>query len=293
MEVIHPVRVMIFWDSEIARDAYGPYFTGVVRKRWTFPETRMISHNELVRKILKYQDIDSNLWIVRMTMMMSSYYEVHQMCYPWTIPPHHEKKGIHILVEFEQIQQHSILIAHDRNTTNTTEHITAVTQIVSDEPSMLYITVNNDDDEVDQSDRDNAISSHSESDDDNDPQEGELQTPVNPVNPVNLVTENIVLQWESSQWFSSARYDYTHSGAFPDMGLGSPIDDLVESDTIRILLLFCLYIKEPHKKGGGKIKRKRGELRGETAAAAQAATRATTIEKEKQPLDGHNLKQQI
>ncbi|KAI5683152.1 hypothetical protein M9H77_04380 [Catharanthus roseus] len=36
-------------------------------------------------------------------------------------------------------------------------------------------------------------------------------------------------QWESSQWFNSARYDYTHSGAFLDMGSGSPIDDLVES----------------------------------------------------------------
>ncbi|KAI5671924.1 hypothetical protein M9H77_12288 [Catharanthus roseus] len=34
---------------------------------------------------------------------------------------------------------------------------------------------------------------------------------------------------ESSQWFSSARYDYTYFGAFLDMGSGSPIDDLVES----------------------------------------------------------------
>ncbi|KAI5649680.1 hypothetical protein M9H77_35685 [Catharanthus roseus] len=39
----------------------------------------------------------------------------------------------------------------------------------------------------------------------------------------------------TSQWFSSARYDYTHSGAFLDMGSGSPIDDLVESGTIRLL----------------------------------------------------------
>ncbi|KAI5664466.1 hypothetical protein M9H77_23789 [Catharanthus roseus] len=45
----------------------------------------------------------------------------------------------------------------------------------------------------------------------------------------------VVQQWESSQWFSSARYDYTHSGAFLDMGSGSPIDDLVEFGTVRLL----------------------------------------------------------
>ncbi|KAI5657744.1 hypothetical protein M9H77_26537 [Catharanthus roseus] len=223
MEVIHHVRVMLFWDSEIARDAYDPYFTGVMWKSWTLLTTQMISHNELVRKILKYRDIDPNIWIVRMTMRVLSYYEVHRMFYfnlysinndeemhyLWTIPPHHAKEGIHILVEFEQIQQHSIPITQDIHITNMTKHITAVTQM----------------------DGDDAVSSQSESDDDNDP-EGELQTPVNPVNPV---TENIVPQWESSQWFSSTKYDYTYSGAFLDMGSGSPIDDLVESGTMRLL----------------------------------------------------------
>ncbi|KAI5665901.1 hypothetical protein M9H77_15754 [Catharanthus roseus] len=119
MEAIQHVRVMLFWDSEIARDAYGPYFTRVVRKSWMLPTTRMISHNEL-----------------------------------------------------------------DINTTNMTEHITAVTQIVSDELSMLYTTINDDDDEVDQSDGDDVVSHQSESDDDNNPKEGELQTLVNSVNPV-------------------------------------------------------------------------------------------------------------
>ncbi|KAI5661657.1 hypothetical protein M9H77_20980 [Catharanthus roseus] len=75
--------------------------------------------------------------------------------------------------------------------------------MVSDEPSMLYSTVNNDDDEVDGSDGDDAVSSQSESDD-NDPEEGEFQTPLNLENPDNPVTENIVQQWESSQWFSNA-----------------------------------------------------------------------------------------
>ncbi|KAI5680634.1 hypothetical protein M9H77_01861 [Catharanthus roseus] len=78
MEAIDPVRVMLFWDSEITRDTHSPYFTGVVRKSWTLSTTRMISHDELVRKILKYRDMDPNLWNVRMTMRVPSYYEVHQ-----------------------------------------------------------------------------------------------------------------------------------------------------------------------------------------------------------------------
>ncbi|KAI5653603.1 hypothetical protein M9H77_30790 [Catharanthus roseus] len=52
--------------------------------------------------------------------------------------------------------------------------------MVSDEPSMLYNTVNNDGDEVDGSDGDDAVSSQSESDDDNDPEEGEFHPPLNP-----------------------------------------------------------------------------------------------------------------
>ncbi|KAI5677427.1 hypothetical protein M9H77_08377 [Catharanthus roseus] len=222
MEAINPVGVMLFWDSEIARDAYHPYFTGTIRKSWTLPTNRMISHAELN---------------VRMTMRVPSYYKVHRMFYfnlhsmnndeemryLWTIPPHLVKEEIHILVEFEHIQQLNIPSTHNRNTTTLPEHITAVTQMVSDEPSMLYSSVNNDDDEVDGSDGDDAVSSQSESDDDNDPEKEEFQNPLNPVNPVNPVTENIVQQWKSSQWFSSARYDCTHSGAFLDMGSGSPI----------------------------------------------------------------------
>ncbi|KAI5650794.1 hypothetical protein M9H77_36799 [Catharanthus roseus] len=100
---------------------------------------------------------------------------------------------------------------------------------------MLYSTVNNDNDEVDGSDGDDVVSSQSESDDDNDPEEGEFHPPLNPENPVNPVAENIVQQWESSQWFSNARYDYTHSGAFLDMSSGSPIDDIIESGTVRLL----------------------------------------------------------
>ncbi|KAI5672096.1 hypothetical protein M9H77_12460 [Catharanthus roseus] len=157
-------------------------------------------------------------------MRVLTYYEAHRMFYfnlysmnndeemryLWTIPANISKEGIHILVEFEPIEQQNIPITHNRNTTTLPEHITAVTQMVSDEPSMLYSAVNNDDDEVDGSDGDEAVSSQSESDDDNDPEEGEFQTPPNPVNPVNPVTENTMQQWESSEWFSNARY-YHHS----------------------------------------------------------------------------------
>ncbi|KAI5673813.1 hypothetical protein M9H77_14177 [Catharanthus roseus] len=247
MEAINLVRVMLFWDSEIARDAYGPYFTGTIRKSWTLPMNRIISHAELVKKILKNRDIDPDFWNVRMAMRVPPYYEVHRMFYfnlysmnddeemryLWTIQPNLAKEGIHILVEFEPIQQQNIPSTNDRNTT-LPEHITAVIRMVSDEPSMLYNTVNNDDDEVDGSDGDDTVSCQSESDDDNDPEEGEFQTPLNPVNPVNPVTKNIVQQWGSSQWFSNARYDNTQSGAFLDIGSGFPIDDLVESGTVRL-----------------------------------------------------------
>ncbi|KAI5671500.1 hypothetical protein M9H77_11864 [Catharanthus roseus] len=168
-----------------------------------------------------------------------TYYEAHcmiyfnlysmnnneEMRYLWIISADISKEGIHILVEFESIEQQNIPITHDMNTTSLPEHITAVTQMVSDEPSMLYSAVNNEDDEVDGSDGDEAVSGQSESDDDNEPEEGEFQTPINPVKPIN----------PSSQWFSNARYDYTQSGAFLDIGSGYPIDDLVESGTIRLL----------------------------------------------------------
>ncbi|KAI5662088.1 hypothetical protein M9H77_21411 [Catharanthus roseus] len=97
MEAINPIRVMLCWDSEIARDAYSPYFTGVVRKSWTLPMTRMISHNEL------------------------------------TIPPYLAKEGFHIFVEFEHIQQQNIPITHDINTTTLTELLQRIVNNDDDE----------------------------------------------------------------------------------------------------------------------------------------------------------------
>ncbi|KAI5676525.1 hypothetical protein M9H77_07475 [Catharanthus roseus] len=89
MDAIHSVRVLLFWVSEIARDAYGPYFTGVVPKSWTLPTNRMISHAEL-------------------------------------------------------IQRRTVPITHDRNTINMMEYVTTIRKMVSDEPSMLYSTINDD-----------------------------------------------------------------------------------------------------------------------------------------------------
>ncbi|KAI5662562.1 hypothetical protein M9H77_21885 [Catharanthus roseus] len=154
------------------------------------------------------------------------------MRYLWTISTDLSKEGIHILVEFEPIEQQNIPSTHDRNTTILPKHIMAVTHMVSDEPSILYSIVKNDDDEVDGLDRGDVVSSQSKSDDDNDLEKGEFHPPLNPENPVNPVIENIVQQWESSQWFSNARYDYTHSRAFLDMGSGSLIDDIIESGTV-------------------------------------------------------------
>ncbi|KAI5659640.1 hypothetical protein M9H77_28433 [Catharanthus roseus] len=105
----------------------------------------------------------------------------NEMRYLWTIAPNLAKEGIYILVEFIQIQRQIVSITHDRNTTNMMEHVTTITQMVSDEPSMLYPIVSDDDDEIDHYDEDYIISSQSESDDNNNAEEEELQTPVNPV----------------------------------------------------------------------------------------------------------------
>ncbi|KAI5652871.1 hypothetical protein M9H77_30058 [Catharanthus roseus] len=75
-----------------------------------------------------------------------------EMRYLWTIPADLSKEGIHILVQFEPIEQQNIPSTHDKKTTTLPEHITAVTQMVFDEPSMLYSFINNDNDEVDGSD---------------------------------------------------------------------------------------------------------------------------------------------
>ncbi|KAI5668451.1 hypothetical protein M9H77_18304 [Catharanthus roseus] len=174
MESINPFRIMLFWDSEIARNAYD------IANEPNYITYRISKENIKIPRYgprsLECSNDDEGAFILR-----GASYE-----------------GIHILVKFEPIQQQNIPNTHNRNTTTLPEHITTVTQMVSDEPSMLYSTINNDDDEVDRLDGEDAVSSQSELDDDNDAEEGEFQTPLNPENPVNLVTENIVQQWENS-----------------------------------------------------------------------------------------------
>ncbi|KAI5669125.1 hypothetical protein M9H77_18978 [Catharanthus roseus] len=99
--------------------------------------------------------------------------------------------------------------------------------MISNELFVLYTTITDDDAEIDHSDKKYVASNQSESD--NDVEEEDLQTPVIPV------TKNTMARWESSQWYNSTRYDYT-SEAFLDMGSGSPIDEFVESGTLRLLI---------------------------------------------------------
>ncbi|KAI5681347.1 hypothetical protein M9H77_02574 [Catharanthus roseus] len=136
----------------------------------------------------------------------------NEMCYLWTIVPNLAKEGIQVFIEFIPIHPQTISITHDTNTINMTEYVIAITQIVFYEPSILYPTVDEDDDENDPLNEDYTVSSESESDDNNDAKEEQLQTLV------NSAIENTVTQWESSQWFSSARYDYIQSRSFLDMG---------------------------------------------------------------------------
>ncbi|KAI5682494.1 hypothetical protein M9H77_03722 [Catharanthus roseus] len=111
-----------------------------------------------------------------MTMRVPLFYEEHHMFYftlysmnndnkmryLWTIVPNLAKEGIQVLVQFIPIRPQTVSITHDTNTINMTEHVIAITQIVSDEPSMLYPIVDEDDDENDHSDEDYVVSSESE-----------------------------------------------------------------------------------------------------------------------------------
>ncbi|KAI5677990.1 hypothetical protein M9H77_08940 [Catharanthus roseus] len=111
--------------------------------------------------------MDPNLWSVQMTMRVSLYNmnNDNEMRYLWTIAPNLAK---------EEIQ--TVSITHDTNTINMAEHVTTITQMVFYEPSMLYPTVGEDDDENDHLDEDYVVSSESDSEDNNDTEEEELQT---------------------------------------------------------------------------------------------------------------------
>ncbi|KAI5649696.1 hypothetical protein M9H77_35701 [Catharanthus roseus] len=98
----------------------------------------------------------------------------NKMRYLWTIRPNIAKEGIHVLVEFIPIQPQTVSISHDTNTVNIPKHVTAITQMVSDKPSMLYVTVDEDDDENDHSNKDFTVSSESEDDNNTDTEEEDI-----------------------------------------------------------------------------------------------------------------------
>ncbi|KAI5642208.1 hypothetical protein M9H77_00176 [Catharanthus roseus] len=143
-----------------------------------------------------------------------------KMCYLWTIRLDISKEGIHVLHTHVSI---------DEDHSNICLHVMTITQMVSDELSMLYPKVEEDDDDDDDADEDYDVSSEYDHDNNPNDEEDDISTPV------NLLSSTTVNQWQSSQWFSNAPYDYTSSGTFLDMDLGEQIDDLIESDTIRLL----------------------------------------------------------
>ncbi|KAI5680601.1 hypothetical protein M9H77_01828 [Catharanthus roseus] len=142
MDATHPIRVVLFWDLEHARDAYDPYFTGSAKK---------------------------------------------------TIRYNIAKEGIHVLVEFELIQSQTYFELHNTSISNISEHVTAITQMVSDKPSMLYPSVDEDDDDNDYSDKDYTVSSESYDDNNPDDEKDGISTLVNPV------ISTTMNQWQSNQ----------------------------------------------------------------------------------------------
>ncbi|KAI5682500.1 hypothetical protein M9H77_03728 [Catharanthus roseus] len=163
----------------------------------------MATHDELVRKILKYQGIDPNLWQVRMMIRVPSFYEDinndDEMHYVWTIRPNISNEAIHLLVELEPIQSQTFSevqhtnISTDEDHLNIPQHVMAITHIVFNQSSMLYPDVEEDNDDNDDADEDYDISS--ESDDDSNPndEEDDISTPVDHL---SSTTAN---QWKSSQ----------------------------------------------------------------------------------------------
>ncbi|KAI5653772.1 hypothetical protein M9H77_30959 [Catharanthus roseus] len=90
MEAINPVRIMLFWDSEIARDAYDianepNYITYRTGKK-------NIEISRYGSQYLECSNDDKGAFVLR------------DASYLWTIPADLSKEGIHILVEFEPIE---------------------------------------------------------------------------------------------------------------------------------------------------------------------------------------------
>ncbi|KAI5662652.1 hypothetical protein M9H77_21975 [Catharanthus roseus] len=92
--------------------------------------------------------------------------------------------------------------AADENHSNIHQHVMGITQVVSDEPSMLYPDVEGDDEDNGDADTNYNVSSASDDDNGDNDEEDDMSTPL------NKLSLNIVNQWQSCQWFSNAPYDY-------------------------------------------------------------------------------------
>ncbi|KAI5649394.1 hypothetical protein M9H77_35399 [Catharanthus roseus] len=112
MNAIHSVRVVLFWDSEHARDAFGPYFTGA----------------------------------------------------------------------------HTHISTHEYHS-NVRQHVTVITQIVFDEPLMLYPDIKKDDEDDDDADANYDVLSASDEDNGDNDEEDDTSTSL------NHLSSTVVNQW--------------------------------------------------------------------------------------------------
>ncbi|KAI5683346.1 hypothetical protein M9H77_04574 [Catharanthus roseus] len=110
-----------------------------------------------------------------------------KMCYLWTTRPDISNEGIHVLVEFKLIQSHAISdVQHTyasiyKDHPNVRQHVTIITQMVFDEPSMLYPNVQEDDED---DDADYDVSSASDNNNDDNDEEDDVSIPLNPLSSI-------------------------------------------------------------------------------------------------------------
>ncbi|KAI5683794.1 hypothetical protein M9H77_05022 [Catharanthus roseus] len=145
-----------------------------------------------------------------------------EMCYLWTIRPNISKEGIHVLVEFELTQSQTFSEVQHTNVSTEEVHPHIPQHVMAITLMRKMMTIDDDDEDY-------VVSSESDHDNDDNDKEDDISTPINPLSSI------IMNQWQSNQWFSNASYNYTQSGAFLGMGSGEQIDDLIETDTIRLL----------------------------------------------------------
>ncbi|KAI5682976.1 hypothetical protein M9H77_04204 [Catharanthus roseus] len=111
----------------------------------------------------------------------------NQMCYLRIIRHDISKEGIHIPVEFELIQPQTLLeaqhthVSTDENHSNIHQHVTEITQIISDEPSMFYPDVEEDNENNDDAHENYDVSNKSDDNDNPNNEENNISTLVNPL----------------------------------------------------------------------------------------------------------------